>query len=116
MKSSVYTVAMVEEFSTPPAESTGLFTLRVRNPPPPLGQVTRPVVHQDTPALKQVRAGIGRLDPVPDHMRQGRLDHLPGMFRLLPRPVPEAGPETVRHVPDPVPVRKRTSDNGVLVR
>ena len=47
----------------------------------PFGEVTRPVVHQDTPALEQVRAGIGRLDPVPDHMRQGRLDHLPGMIR-----------------------------------
>ena len=30
--------------------------------PHPLGQVTRPVVHQDTPAFKQVRAGIGRLE------------------------------------------------------
>ena len=44
----------------------------------PLGQVTRPVVHQRTPAFEQVRAGIGRLHPVADHMRQGRLDHLPG--------------------------------------
>ena len=52
----------------------------------PLGQVTRPVVHQDTPALKQVRASIGRLDPVPDHMRQGRLDHLPGMIRRPKNP------------------------------
>ena len=26
----------------------------------PLGQVTRPVVHQDTPSFEQVRAGIGR--------------------------------------------------------
>ena len=50
----------------------------------PLGQVTRPVVHQDTPAFEQVRAGIGCLDPVPDHMRQGRLDHHPGMIRLQP--------------------------------
>ena len=50
--------------------------------PPPLGKVTCPVVHQDTPALEQVRARIGRLHPVPDHMRQGRLDHLPGMVRL----------------------------------
>ena len=47
----------------------------------PLGQVTRPVIHQDLPAFEQVRAGIGRLHPVPDHMRQGRLDHLPGMVR-----------------------------------
>ena len=55
--------------------------------PRPLGQVTRPVVHQDTPAFEQVRAGIGRLDPVPDHMRQGRLDHLPGMIRRPTNPV-----------------------------
>ena len=41
-------------------------------------EVGGPVVHQDTPALEQVRAGIGRLDPVPDHMRQGRLDDFPG--------------------------------------
>ena len=67
----------------------------------PVGQVTRPVVHQDTPALEQVRAGIGRLHPVPDHMRQGRLDHLSGMVRLLTRPVPEAGAETVRHGRNP---------------
>ena len=51
----------------------------------PLVQVPRPVVHQDTPSFEQVRAGIGRLHPVPDHMRQGRLDHLPGMVRLLSR-------------------------------
>ena len=51
--------------------------------PRPSGQVTRPVAHQDLPAFEQVRAGIGRLHPVPDHMRQGRLDHLPGMIRLL---------------------------------
>ena len=50
-------------------------------------EVTRPVVHQDTPALEQVRAGIGRLHPVPNHMRQGRLDHPPGMVRLPPNSV-----------------------------
>ena len=50
--------------------------------PRPLGQITRPVVHQPALALEQVRAGIGRLDPVPDHMRQGRLDHLPGRVGL----------------------------------
>ncbi len=48
------------------------------------GQVTRPVVHQDTAALEQVRAGIGCLHPVPNDMRQGRLDDLPGMVRLQP--------------------------------
>ena len=45
---------------------------------------------------------MGCLDPVPDHMRQGCLDHLPGMIRLLPRPVPEGRAETVRHGRDPV--------------
>ena len=52
--------------------------------PQPFGRVTRPVVHRDTPALEQVRAGIGRLHVVPDHIRQGRLNHLPGMIRLRP--------------------------------
>ena len=47
-----------------------LFGLARATDPP--GQKTRPVIHQDTPALEQVRGGIGRLDPVPDHMRQGR--------------------------------------------
>ena len=36
--------------------------------PRPLGQVTRPVVHQHAPALEQVGAGIGRLHPVPNLM------------------------------------------------
>ena len=52
--------------------------------PRPLGQVPRPLVHQCPPALEQVQAGIGRLHPVLDHMRQGRLDHFPGMIRLQP--------------------------------
>ncbi len=72
---------------------------RATDPP---GQVTRPVVHQDTPALEQVRASIGRLDPVADHMRQGRLDHFSGMIRLFGRPVPEAGSEPVRHRRNPL--------------
>ena len=67
----------------------------------PLVQVTRPVVHQDTPSFEQVRTRIGRLDPVPDHMRQGRLDHLPGMIGLLGCPIAEAGAEPVRHGHDP---------------
>ena len=41
-------------------------------------------VHYTAPAVEQVGASIGRLDPVPDHMRQGRLDNLPGMVRLQP--------------------------------
>ena len=52
--------------------------------PGPLCQITRPVVHQPAPALEQVRAGVGRLDRVADHMRQGRLDHFPGKVRLQP--------------------------------
>ena len=52
----------------------------------PLVQVPRPVDHQRAPAFEQVRAGIGCLDPVPDHMRQGRLDHLPGMIGFLTCP------------------------------
>ena len=69
-----------------------LFGLARATDPP--GQITRPVIHQDTPALEQVGAGIGRLDPVANHMRKGRLDHLPGIIRLFGRPVPEAGAET----------------------
>ena len=45
------------------------------------GQVGRPVVHQPTPALEQARAPVGCLDPVLDHMRQGRLDDLARMIR-----------------------------------
>ena len=70
---------------------------RVRSRRRPLCQVARPVVHQDTPPLEQVRARVGRLDLVPDHMRQGRLDHLAWMVRLLGRPVPETRTEPVRH-------------------
>ena len=50
---------------------------------PAHGQVTRPLVLQHPSALKQVRAGIGCLDPVPDHMRQGS-SH--GVARLIPDP------------------------------
>ena len=55
--------------------------------PIPLGKVTRPVVHEPTATFEQVRAGVGRLDPVPNHMRQGRLDHFPGMVGLPPNSV-----------------------------
>ena len=65
-----------------------LFGLARATDPP--GQVARPVVHQDTPAVEQVRAGIGRLD------------HFPGMIGLLGRPVPEAGPEPVWHGCNPL--------------
>ena len=57
----------------------------------PLGQVTRPVVHQDTPAFEQVRAGIGRLHPVAGHLRQGRFDHLSEMIRRSTNPVKAFG-------------------------
>ena len=41
------------------------------------GQIRRPVVHQQAAALEQVRATVGGLDPVLDHVSQRRLDHLP---------------------------------------
>ena len=48
----------------------------LRAPPGAAGQglslareIGRPIVHQPTPALEQVRAPISRLDPVLDHMR-----------------------------------------------
>jgi len=59
------------------------------------GHVAAPVIHEPAPALEQVGAGIGRLDPILDHMRQGRLNHLPGMVGFLSRPVPEAGATAV---------------------
>ena len=49
------------------------------------------------PALEQIRAGVGRLNLVPDHMRQGRFDNLAWMIRLLGGPIPERRAETVRH-------------------
>ena len=49
-------------------------------------EVGGPVLHQDPPALEQVRAGVGRLDFVPDHVRQGRLDDLSWMIRLFGLP------------------------------
>ena len=54
------------------------YALRRRPPlsPPrsaPAGQVAGPVIHEPPP-LEQVRARIGCLDRVADHMRQGRLN------------------------------------------
>ena len=72
-------------------------------PSTPAGQVAGPVIHEPAATLEQVRAGIGRLHPVPDHMRQSRLNHLPGMIRILSRPVSEAGAEAVRHRRDRLP-------------
>ena len=53
-------------------------------------------IHQPTPALEQVRAGVGRLDLVPDHMRERRLDDLVRMVRRVGRPVAKARPTAVR--------------------
>ena len=47
--------------------------------------------------LEQIRAAIGCLDLVSDAMRERRLDDLPGMIRLLGRPVPKRRPEPMRH-------------------
>ena len=58
-----------------------MLSLGLRIPSHPLGQVGRPVVHQDTPWLKEVGTCIGGFDLVSDHMRQGRLDHLAWMIR-----------------------------------
>ena len=60
-------------------------------------QIPHPVVHQPTAALEQVGARVGRLGLVAHHVRQRRLDHLPRVVRPLRRPIPEAGPEAVRH-------------------
>ena len=65
-------------------------------------EVGRPVVHEPASALEQVRAPIGCLDPVLDHMCEGRFDDLARMIRLLGRPVPETGPETVWNGRDPM--------------
>ena len=65
-------------------------------------EVRSPVVHEPAPALEQVRTPIGCLDSVLDDVRQGCLDDLAGMIRLLGRPIPEARAKTVRHGRDPV--------------
>ena len=82
--------------STRPAGSRGLFSPRTPDPPSTLGPGNAPVAHQETPALEQVRADKGRLHPVPDHMRVGRLDHLPEVVGFLTRRVPEGQAEPVR--------------------
>ena len=70
----------------PSAARTGL---RV---PIPDGRELRPLLHQHAAALEQIRAGIGRLHLVADHVRR---------IRALGRPVPEARSEPVRHRRDP---------------
>ena len=64
----------------------------LRAPPGAAGQglslareIGRPIVHQATPPLEQVRAPVGCLDFVLDHMRQRRLDDFLGVVRLLGR-------------------------------
>ena len=64
------------------------------------GEVAGPIVHEPPPPLEQVRAGVGRLDRILDSVRQRRLDDFARMVRLLGRPVPEAGSESVRHAGD----------------
>ena len=56
-----------------------------------------PVIHQPTPTLEQVGASVRGLDLVLHHMRQRCLDDLPGVIRLVGRPIPERRPEPVRH-------------------
>ncbi len=55
-------------------------------------EVVGPIVHEPTPTLEQVRAGVGRLHLVLDHMRQRRLDDLARMVRLLGREALSAHP------------------------
>ena len=50
-----------------------------------LSQIARPVINQNTPAVEQVRARIGGLNPVADHMRHGRLDILPQFVMAVQR-------------------------------
>ncbi len=61
----------------------------------PVGQEPRPLLHQDAPALEQVRASVGCLHLVADHVRQRRLHHCMGRVRTLGRPVSKAGTEAV---------------------
>ena len=49
-----------------------------------------------------------RLDPVLYHMRQGRLDDLARMIRLLGRLIPERRPEAVRQGRDLEPCEQST--------
>ena len=51
-----------------------------------MGEVTRPFAPQHTAPFELAGAGIGGLDAVPNHMRQGSLHHLPGIVRCLRRP------------------------------
>ena len=74
----------------------------------PLGQVMRPVAHQDRPPLERVRAGMGRFDPVPGHMRQGRHDNLPGRSGSSPA----QSRKVERHLCGRAPRRARRGQRG----
>ena len=66
-------------------ETTALFdTLKALSKREAEGFVTCLKAGGSLRPLGSVRAGIGRLDTVADHVHQGRLDHLPGMVRLQP--------------------------------
>ena len=83
---------------SPPPAGRGLRVSTKSQPPIPQAESPEPAetrksgivrgavvlnLDQDTPPLKQVRVRVGRLDPALDDMRQGCLDHLPEMIRLL---------------------------------
>ena len=53
-----------------------------------------------TPALEQVRAGVGRFHLVADHVRQRRLHHRMRRIGFLGRPVAERRAEPMRHSRD----------------
>ena len=55
----------------------------------PLGQVTRPVVHQDTPAIEQVQTGVGGEVSEPQRLRSAA--------HPLDEPVPDLFGETRSH-------------------
>ena len=69
--------------SEPVAEASGLGACS------PARQIGRPVLHEPTPTLEQIRAPVRRLNLVVHHMRQRRLHDLSGMIRLFGRPVAE---------------------------
>ena len=58
--------------------------------PRSLGQVACPPLHQRAPALKQVRAGIGRFHLIPNHVRQGCFHDRMGRIRAFGRPIAKA--------------------------
>jgi len=59
-------------------------------------EIGRPLVHQPSVPLEQVRPRVGHLDLVLDHVRQRGLDDFTRMIRLLGRPVTERRAEAVR--------------------